>query len=250
MMLKTLSNRFSRRRQVFVAGSAGFSLIAAVFLGLSATASHAASADQVRSLYGDRIEFGIYRDGSPVGKHEVRFEEQDGGLRVQTEFDLAVSALFITLFRLDYQSDAVWRDGQLVALEARTDQNGTVANVRAQADEGVLKITGPNGLYEADLGLFPTNHWNAGVVGSQQVLNTITGRVADVRLVPVGVEKVDTAHGVIDATRYRYEGAIQNEVWYDSNGRWVQMRFLGQDGSNVELRCRKCKATETAEASF
>ena len=175
MMQTTLSNPISRRRRVAMVHSAGLSLIAAVFLGLSASASHAASADQVRSLYGDRIEFGIYRNGSPVGKHEVRFEEQDGGLRVQTEFDLAVGALFITLFRLEYQSDAVWRDGQLVALDARTDQNGTIANVRAQADGGVLKITGPNGLYEADLGLFPTNHWNAGVVGSQQVLNTITG---------------------------------------------------------------------------
>lgn len=249
-MQKILTHHSLPRPAALLARMAGLSLIAALFVGLPATGSQAASADTVRSLYGDRIEFGIYRNGSPVGTHEVRFKEQDGNLRVQTEFDLSVSALFITLFRLEYQSDAVWRDGKLVELQARTDRNGTIANVQAQAEGELLKVEGPNGPYQAELGVFPTNHWNAGVVGSQQVLNTITGRIADVRLVPVGVEQVDTAHGVIDATRYRYEGAIQNEVWYDSNGRWVQMRFFGEDGSSVELRCRKCKPTETAEASF
>ena len=249
-MQKILTYLYLPRPAVLTVRMACISLIAALLAGPTATASPAASVDTVRSLYGDRIEFGIYRDGSPVGTHQVRFMEQDGNLRVQTEFDLSVSALFITLYRLEYESDAVWRDGKLVELQARTDQNGTIANVQARAQGDVLKVEGPNGPYRAELGVFPTNHWNAGVVGSQQILNTITGRIADVRLVPVGVEKVDTAHGVIDATRYRYEGAIQNEVWYDSNGRWVQMRFFGEDGSSVELRCRKCKPTETAGVSF
>ena len=88
-----------------------------------------------------------------------------------------------------------------MALTARTDQNGDVAEVEARAEGDAILVEGPNGPYEAPVGVYPTNHWNAGVIGTDKVINTITGRVADVRLVPKGTEQVETAHGVIEATR-------------------------------------------------
>jgi len=224
-----------------------FSSFSAAF---GALPTQAATMDDIWSLYGDGIEFGIYRNGSPVGKHRVSFEPVDDGLRVNTDFDLKVGALFVTLFRLDYASEALWRDGKLVALSARTDQNGKVAEVEARAEGDAIMVDGPNGPYQAPLGVYPTNHWNAGVIGSTVVLNTITGRVADVRLVPKGTEQVETAHGVVEATRYQYEGPINNQVWYDAKGRWVKMQFPGSDGSQIELRCRKCKATDVADADY
>jgi len=216
----------------------------------SAAAPSVAHLSTVRSLYGDSIEFEIFRNDAPVGTHRVTFEDRGGALKVVTDFELEVRALFITFFEMQYRSEALWRDGALVSLTARTNRNGDVVTVEAAADGDTLLGQGPNGPFTADLGIYPTNHWNAGVIGSTQLLNTITGRVNAVRLVPLGLEQVDTAHGVIGATRYRYDGAIDNEVWYDANGRWVQMRFPGEDGSMIELRCRKCLPTETAEVAF
>lgn len=250
---------FTRFRQSSLAARLTLLLAVALVLLVAGYASARAASDQspaltslddVTSLYGDGIEFGIYRNGSPVGTHRVRFAEADDGLKVTTEFDLKVGALFVTLYRFDYESNAVWQDGKLVNLTARTDQNGTVANVVATAEGDELKVTGPNGPYEAPVGVYPTNHWNAGVIGSTQVLNTITGRVTDVRLVPKGTEAVETAHGVVEATRYQYEGGLDNQVWYDARGRWVKMRFPGPDGSSIELRCKQCKATDVADVDF
>jgi len=200
----------------------------------------------VELLYGDSIEFDIIRNGSRVGSHNVAFEESGDALSVVTDFQLEVGALFITFFELTYRSEALWRNGQLVSLSARTDQNGDISNVEATLADGQLRGRGPNGQFSAPLGIYPTNHWNAGVQDSTQLINTITGRVSDVRLVSLGVEQVQTERGVVEATRYKYEGAIENEVWYDPQGRWVRMQFPGGDGSLIELQCRKCFPSDTA----
>ncbi|CDO58880.1 hypothetical protein BN1012_Phect666 [Candidatus Phaeomarinobacter ectocarpi] len=221
---------------------------AGLTLGGGALPAAAASILDIRALYGDRIEFGVYRGGAEIGEHIVQFDEVDDGLRVQTSTNLAVSALFITVYRFEYESDALWQDGTLMSITARTNDGGTVSEIEAEAEGGSLTVTGPNGTDEAPVGIYPTNHWNAGVIGSTRVLDTFTGRISDVDLASKGREQVVTAHGTLDATRYQYSGAIDNEVWYDAEGRWVQMQFKGTDGSTIQLRCRSCKAVELADA--
>ena len=169
------------RRVLFSASGVIGALVSGFLAVSSQSPARAASVDEVRSLYGEGIEFGIYRNGSPIGRHSVSFAAEEDGLRVNTDFDLKVGALFVTLYRLDYASEALWRDGKLVALTARTDQNGDVAEVEARAEGDAILVEGPNGPYEAPLTVYPTNHWNAGVIGTDKVINTITGRVADVR---------------------------------------------------------------------
>jgi Domain of unknown function (DUF6134) len=215
--------------------------------GVDADSLSSTQQQPVEWLYGDSIEFDIIRNGSRVGSHNVTFERSDEGLSVVTDFQLEVGALFMTFFELTYRSEALWRDGQLFSLFSRTDRNGEVSTVEAEVADGVLRGEGPNGSFTAPLGVYPTNHWNAGVKDSTQLINTITGRVSDVRLVPINVEEVQTERGLVEATRYKYDGAIENEIWYDQEGRWVRMQFPGGDGSLVELHCRKCFPSQVAE---
>lgn len=193
------------------------------------------------TLYGPLLSFDIYRNGTRIGEHNVRFTDTDGTLRVRTDFNLSIGALFITLYELTYSSDAIWRDGVLRGLTASTNRNGDLSTVSAQENgDGQLNVSGPNGTQVATIGLYPTNHWNAGVISSSELLNTITGKTNNVTLQAVGTETVITNLGRLVATRYRYVGEIENEVWYDGEGRWVRMQFPGDDGSLIELRCRQC----------
>lgn len=194
----------------------------------------------VHALYGDKIIFDVYRDGTRVGSQRVDFEEKDGALAVDINFQLMIKALYITFYKMDYRSDSIWKDGRLVSLSSRTDQNGKVRTVTASLKDGMLVGNGPDGPLRAPSGTYPTDHWNAGVIGSNKLINTINGRVNDVRLVPKGYEQVPTERGPVKARRYQYEGEIENEVWYDADGRWLHMRFLGEDGSVIEFKCVKC----------
>ncbi|WOF72645.1 DUF6134 family protein [Parvibaculaceae bacterium PLY_AMNH_Bact1] len=214
-----------------------------------AAASTPDMTEQARALYGDSIAFDIYRNNARIGSHNVTFSDEADGLKVTSSFEMEIGLLFVKLFELQYQSEALWEDGKLVALSATTNRNGDISEVEASATDNALKIDGPNGPQTATMGIYPTNHWNSGVIGSTQLMNTITGKVNDVRLVPLGTERVATNAGMVEATRYKYEGAIQNEVWYDADGRWVAMQFPGDDGSLIELRCRQCVATASLEAT-
>jgi hypothetical protein len=193
------------------------------------------------SLYGDEMEFSVLRDGDPIGVHRVTFNRDGDRLIVGSRFEAQVKLLFVTVYEYLYESKSVWRDGCLVELRATTDDNGDKSSVSAWLDNGRLTIQGPSGVTQGDAELFPTDHWNAGVLQTNRVLNTITGSVAAVTIADMGKGQVMVNNAPGPARHYVYSGDLRTEVWYDENGRWVKMRFRADDGSSIEYVCRKCR---------
>ncbi len=193
------------------------------------------------ALYGPKIEFDVYRKGARVGFHRVRFERIGDELRVSNTFEVEVGLLFFTAFRYLYQSDSRWRDGRLVYLRATVDDNGKRTLVEAAHDGARITIRAGDARAAFAGTLYPTNHWNSAVLGETRVINTLTGRINEVRILPQGRETVATERGRIMAIRYAYTGELDAAVWYDDAGRWVKLRFLGRDGSVIEYVCRRCQ---------
>ncbi len=229
-------------------------LLSALTISLISQPSYAVSSASgnyaaVHALYGDHIAFDIYRNGDLIGEQTVDFKKAEDGLAVNIDFHLKIKALYITFYKMTYTSKSLWKGDQLVALSTRTDRNGKITTVTADSEKGELVVKGPEGTASAPLGIYPTNHWNAGVIASKQIVNTINGHINDVQLVSKGVEQVQTERGSVAATHYKYEGEIKNDVWYDAQGRWLHMQFLGDDGSLIEFRCRKCYPASGGSAS-
>jgi hypothetical protein len=198
-------------------------------------------------MYGDQIRFRVVRDGEPVGTHVVTFTREGGALNVEVAFSLRIDALVFTLYRYDYRSQAVWRDGCLKSLHAAIDDDGERYTVDVRRTKEGLTVSGPLGTDAGPLDLFPTNHWHPGVRDSERVINTLTGRINDVRVVDRGQERV-IINGIPEqpARHYAYTGELTTEAWYDAAGRWVKMRFAGKDGSAIELICEQCAAVRSA----
>ena len=76
---------------------------------------------------------------------------------------------------------------------------------------------------------------------ASKVLNTLTGKMNNVRIEARGQEYVPTEGGDVKAMRYAYTGELETEVWYDQEDRWVKMRFVGKDGVSIDYVCRKCQ---------
>ncbi len=203
--------------------------------------ARAANPTDPLSLYGPRIEFDVYRNGSKVGYHHVRLSQIGAEILAESEFTLRIKLLFITAYSFDYRSQAVWREGQLQRLDVKVDDDGKLINLTVRRDGDVMKIDGRSGRISETAPLFPTNHWHAGVLKQSRVLNTLTGRINKVLIAPAGMEAVETEHGRVEATRYVYSGDLQTEVWYDGSGRWVKMRFEGRDGTAIDYVCRLCQ---------
>lgn len=212
------------------------------------TMRHARTPDQAINS-GDEIHFDVYRNGTRVGFHRVRFQAGDKGLAVEAQFQIQVTFLGITVYRYRYDSSALWTDGSLSAIRTTVDDDGAVLEVQARRIGRHFYVAAGDTAYETSAPLFPTNHWNAGVLGQNRVLNTLTGQVNNVHIAASGPDRVETERGPVAATHYAYTGDLQTDVWYDAAGRWVKMRFRGRDGSLIDYVCRQCQGGPGKRAS-
>lgn len=160
---------------------------AGIFSLLFALASPTAFAsnDPIQ-LYGDEIAFDVYRAGARVGEHRVTFARNADGLEVISTFRLAIDILFIRAYAFDYRSQSEWRDGQLMLISADIDDNGERFRFEATRENNAMTVRNSDGERVMPAPIFPTNHWNAAVRTERQVLNTLTGRLNRVAIVPKG----------------------------------------------------------------
>ena len=66
------------------------------------------------------------------------------------------------------------------------------------------------------------------------LLNAQKGTRERITVAAGGRENVRTLSGVIAATRYRYDGDVRMDQWFDDRGRWVRSRFVVFDGSTID----------------
>lgn len=208
--------------------------------------ANAAAFDPI-ALYGDELVFDVRRDGVPVGEHRVTFRRDGDTMRVVADFAIEIRFLGFTAYRYRYESNSAWRGDCLISLEARVNDDGKQTQMTAAREGNQLRIAGERGDVLVPAGLFPTDHWHPGVLGTERVLNTLTGGINRVRIEDRGPATLASGNGTHSARHFVYTGELNTEVWYDDYGRWVGMRFAGKDGSIIEHRCRSCATTVAAE---
>lgn len=214
-----------------------------------ACAGPGSAGEHARGVDGERLEFDVLRNGKTVGRHVTRFTREQGYLVVESEMTLRIRLLFIDAYRYRYSATERWCDGRLVDLDAEVDANGESSAVAARTAGQALEIVGPHGRTSAPLGLFSTNHWHPGVLRTDHVLNTLTGRINRVRIEHCASPRPD-GEGPDGARCYEYRGDLDARVWYDAAQRWVGLAFDGEDGSRFEYRCRHCGPAHAARSAL
>ena len=199
------------------------------------------NATETMALYGDQISFDVFRNGSKIGEHDVHFKKQGPHLFVHSTLDLKIQFLFLTAFSYSYDSRATWSRGKLREIATKVDDDGVAFELSAQRTGDQFQVTHTHGSYQTGTPLYPTNHWNERVVSQRRVLNTLTGLINNVTIAQGQTEMVQTESGIIPAIHFKYAGELENEVWYDSAGRWVKMRFKGKDDTPIDYICRLCQ---------
>lgn len=197
--------------------------------------------------YSNELRFQIRRNDAPVGSHIVQFNPGRDGLQVVAKSNIDISFLGFNAYSFAYRSESLWRDEGLTALSVRVDDDGDQTEVTARKESpGALVVKGPTGAHILPGGIFPTNHWHCGVLGSNAVLNTITGKSNAVNITRNDAEILRTTNGTLRATPFTYEGELATIAWYDPEGRWVGLEFKARDGSTITYRCMNC-ATSNAQ---
>jgi len=188
--------------------------------------------------YGQLVEYGIYRKNKKIGNHSVAFATQGNTTTVNIESKIVVTVLKVPVYRFNYRSTEVWVDAQLQSVVANTNDNGKKHKVTATREGEQMRLVDKDGKPSNSMVTYSSNHWNPNVLEANILFNTLTGKTNKIELENLGSEKITVDQQAIDATHYRLAGDLKTDVWYDNAGRWVQLRFNGNDGSVIEYRCK------------
>ncbi len=203
-----------------------------------------AATREVVARYGKSIHFDVYRNDKAVGRHDASFSEENGFLVIRSTLDLGIKLLFIEAYHYRYEATEYWCDNALVRLEAKVNDDGKLSRVTARSEAGQLKLTAAEGgSGSAPLGSFATNHWHPGVLQTAAVINTLTGHLNKVTLVPC---KAPAPDGSPAAQCMDYTGDLKARVWYDDAGRWRGLAFAGTDGSAIDYRLQPAVPAQAA----
>jgi hypothetical protein len=189
----------------------------------------------------NKISFDVIRNGDVVGHHVTTFLHEGSDLTVESKMNLKITLLGIPVYSFDYKSLEKWSDGVLTQIDVDVKDGADQFKISSLLNEQSLTIISSSETFTISGEIISTNHWNADIVRESRVLNTLTGKINQVKLVNMGEESIQIKDSEILATRYDYSGELEDtSVWYDSNGRWSKLEFKARDGSIVEYICTTC----------
>lgn len=203
--------------------------------GLAAAGAAPTWADSTEA---GRLALDIFRYGTKIGEHRVEFAPTAAGRRVTSLVDIRVRIAFVTVFRYHQTAEDDWRGPLLVGTRIRTEDDGKVTSVVAAVEGDRLRVQGPAGVHEAELGtMTDVNFWNAAIVHQKRLIDSQLGDLMTVVCEARGTELVRVGGLPLRAHRYAMRSPRDRagSVWYDDTGALVQVELLTR-GQRLEYR--------------
>ncbi len=179
------------------------------------------------------IAFKAYRNDAPLGFHRIDFTREGRRLKVDIEIAFDVSFAIIPLYRYRHRNREVWENGRLLKLESETDDDGETFTVSADRDGDHILVDATTGRLELPGDTVTTSYWNEAAVTRGEWLDTQSGRLVRSTVTRKPPEPVKILGQSVEATPYELAGDITCTLWY-RDGRWVGLRFIGEDGSVID----------------
>jgi hypothetical protein len=203
---------------------------------ITATFGTLMPATKVAAQPTETMQFAIMRNGEQIGTHAIEISRKGPETNVRITTDLTVKVLFVTAYRLQHGATERWVNGQLVALDSTTDNNGVRHKVSAIRGMSGLKIEADGKTSHVDQNVFPASLWNPELMRRKAALDTQDGQVDPISVTDDGSEDLRLGARALKAHHYEIKGRYSQNIWYDERGRLVQVKLIGSDGSEISYK--------------
>lgn len=173
-----------------------------------------------------QLAYEITRKGKRLGFHTIDFSRADNGdliVDVHIEMDFKFGPL--TLFRYRHDNREVWRDGVMLSLTSKTDNNGEAAFADLRLEDGRYVGSGSRYNNDLDAPLLSTSYFNPNFIRQKAFVSSQDGRLLPTGIKTVGVETLKINNAPVSATRFALSGKLEIDIWYADDGRWVKTQF-------------------------
>ncbi len=184
----------------------------------------------------EALRFAIMRNGEQIGTHTIEINRDGPETNVRVTTQLAVKVLFVTAYRLQHNATERWVNGQLVAFDSTTDNNGVRHKVSAARSVSGLEVEADGKKSRVDQNIFPASLWNPELMRRKMALDPQDGQVDPISITDVGTEDLNVGARALKAHHYGIKGRYSQDIWYDERGRLVQVKLIGSDGSEISYK--------------
>ncbi len=182
---------------------------------------------------GHRLSFRVLRNDSQIGTHVLTFAVTAGALTVRVATDIRVGLGPVTFYRYTHRAEERWRDGMFIALDAETNDDGTIGRTTVRREATTLIAAGREApQYHAPATALPMTHWNRRMLDGP-LISAQSGKLLRPVVTHLGTTRAATAAGEIAADQYALRGDPDLDTWYDGSGTWSGLRLTARDGSII-----------------
>jgi len=192
-----------------------------------------------RAGEGEERVFKVTVDGKPGGTYRMTCRvAADGTETVTVAADVKLRVLVVN-YTYTLRATEVWKDGKLVSLESKTDDDGKKKEARVEtAADGGLTVAGSGGPRRTTrANLLVSTGWHAPAAGgtTARVMEVEDGTETEARIDPLGRGEAVAGGRAVGGPRYRLTGRnLNSEWWFDDGGRPIR-QTMKTDGHTVTL---------------
>ncbi|MEM9060477.1 MAG: DUF6134 family protein [Pseudomonadota bacterium] len=177
------------------------------------SAAAALATPAIAATTADR-EFRIIRDGDDIGSHRLDAATGANGFEIAITIRIAVKILGITAYRYEMDNREVWRDGRIVSVDSRVNDDGTKDRCIINARDKILSIEGSRFNGQAPSEAVTTSYYAAPFLQRRPWLSTQSGAPLDLSV------KQDARAGW-----WSVRGELDTNLGYDDAGEWIACEF-------------------------
>ncbi len=180
--------------------------------------------------------FDIHRGGDKIGTDTIDIERQNDTTTVKIKTDLSVKVMFIEAYRYEHSCNETWKNGQLIAFNSQTNDNGTKHSIDVTAAPDKLRMDADGKHSDLPKTVAPASLWGKDAIHQVDAFDPDTGKRLSIEVTDLGIEDL-TFHGVTrQAHHYKFTdtltGEFSREVWFDGDT-LLRTKIIGSDNSVI-----------------
>ena len=182
-----------------------------------------------------RIEFDIFRNNNHIGKHIFSFKKSNEQLKVESEIKFQIKKFGIVLYKYYVKGTEIYKDGELIKFNSKTNQNGKEKYVNMKLENGEYIIDGSSYKGKAPTDYLLGTWWNHNIVESEAQISAVSGRIIKQKvaflgkeIIKIGDKSYNTLHFNFSSTDKKLgkDKKLNTDVWYDEKTlNWVKASF-------------------------
>ena len=185
----------------------------------------------------NNITFEIYRNNKHIGYHTFDFDKfpNKKEIHVTSEINFEIKKLGIVLYKYFAEGTEVFKDGELIKFNSKTDQNGKKKYVNINLENNKLIIDGSSFKGKTSNEHMLGTWWNHSLVKAPAQISAVSGRIIEQNVKFIGKEEVKIGNKTYKTLKFNFSSSdpslskdkkLNTDIWYEEDTYlWIKAAF-------------------------